>query len=69
MTVAASINRGSYSGGYNDCCPPVFDPYTLVALLAGIALATYFLRIVIITENFGRSFGSNNFLDNILPGN
>ena len=40
---------GSLSDNYESCCPPVFDPYTLVALLGGIALATYFLRIVIIT--------------------
>ena len=41
---------GSSSDDYGHCCPPVFDPYTLVALLGGIALATYFLRIVIITD-------------------
>ena len=35
---------GSASDGYGHCCPPVFDPYTLVALLGGIALATFFLR-------------------------
>ena len=29
-------------GGY--CCPLVFNPWTLLALIAGIALATYFLR-------------------------
>ena len=40
----------SSSDDYGHCCPPVFDPYTLVALLGGIALATYFLRIVIITN-------------------
>lgn len=40
----------SSSDHYDHCCPPVFDPYTLVALLGGIALATYFLRIVIITD-------------------
>ena len=49
---------GSASDGYGHCCPPVFDPYTLVALLGGVALATYFLRLVIVTQNFGRSFGS-----------
>ena len=49
---------GSASDGYGQCCPPVFDPYTLVALLGGVALATYFLRLVIINQNFGRSFGS-----------
>ena len=41
----------SASDDYGHCCPPVFDPYTLVALLGGIALATYFLRIVIITDD------------------
>ena len=50
---------GSLSDNYDSCCPPVFDPYTLVALLGGIALATYFLRIVIITTfiMMKRSFG------------
>ena len=41
---------GSSSDDYGHCCPPVFDPYTLVALLGGIALATFFLRLVIITD-------------------
>ena len=51
---------GSSSDSYGHCCPPVFDPYTLVALLGGIALATYFLRLVIVTTTFtGRSFGSD----------
>merc|ERR1711972_472081 len=36
-----------------DCCPPVFDPSTLFALIAGIALATYFLRLVIVVTTFG----------------
>ena len=43
---------GSSSDSYGHCCPPVFDPYTLVALVGGIALATYFLRLVIITTEF-----------------
>ena len=38
--------HGSFSSGMGDCCPPVFDPSTLFALIAGIALATYFLRPV-----------------------
>ena len=50
---------GSSSDSYGHCCPPVFDPYTLVALLGGIALATYFLRLVIVTTTFGRSLGLN----------
>ena len=53
---------GSASDGYGHCCPPVFDPYTLVALLGGVALATYFLRLVIVTTDFvpprRRSIGS-----------
>jgi hypothetical protein len=33
----------------------VVDPYTLLALLAGIALATYFLRVALIAMGMGRS--------------
>ena len=43
---------GSASDGYGHCCPPVFDPSTLLALLVGIALATFFLRLVIINQVF-----------------
>ena len=49
---------GSSSGQYGHCCPPVFDPSTIAALIGGIALATYFLRLVIINTVFvppGRS--------------
>merc|ERR1712210_19429 len=58
---------GSESDSYGHCCPPVFDPYTLVALLAGIALATFFLRLVIINQVFNgrRSFGSNSLYENL----
>ena len=46
-----SSQSASHSGGYgDDCCPPVVDPYTWLALIAGIALATYFLRVVIIVK-------------------
>ena len=40
------------SEGYDnsDCCPPVVDPYTLLALLAGIALAAYFLRLALVKK-------------------
>ena len=38
---------GAASGGHDGCCPPVVDPYTLLALLVGIALATYFLNVLI----------------------
>jgi hypothetical protein len=43
---------GAASGGHHDgCCPPVVDPYTLLALIAGIALATYFFNVLInVTE-------------------
>ena len=52
---------GSSSDDYGQCCPPVFDPYTLLALIGGIALATYFLRLVIVTTTFnGRAFGLTN---------
>ena len=51
--------------GYDDCCPPVVDPSTWLALIAGIALATFFLRQVIITTTFNgrrrkRSLESSN---------
>ena len=40
---------GSHSSGYGDqCCPPVVDPYTLLALIGGIALATFFLQMSIV---------------------
>ena len=38
---------GAASGGHDGCCPPVVDPYTLLALIVGIALATYFLNVLI----------------------
>ena len=38
--------HGGFSSGYGGCCPPVFNPGTLFALISGIALATYFLRPV-----------------------
>ena len=42
---------GSYSSGYGDkCCPPVVDPYTWLALIAGIALATFFLQMAIVNN-------------------
>ena len=40
---------GSHSSGYGEqCCPPVVDPYTLLALIGGIALATFFLQMTIV---------------------
>jgi len=48
-----SVMTGRSSGyGHSECCPPVLDPYTLLGLTAGIALATYFLRNVITTTTF-----------------
>jgi|LakMenEpi03Aug12_release.lakeMendotaPanAssembly.Ray.scaffolds.fasta_scaffold1257521_2 hypothetical protein len=48
--------HGAARSGYGSaCCPPVVDPYTLLALLAGIALATYFLRVALIAMGMGRS--------------
>ena len=34
----------------SECCPPVVDPYTLIALLAGIALAAYFFRLALVKK-------------------
>ena len=43
-------------GGYGGCCPPVVDPYTWLALIAGIALATYFLRVLITVTMVGQEY-------------
>jgi hypothetical protein len=58
-----SVERlhGAASRGYgSDCCPPVVDPYTLLALLAGIALATYFLRVALIAMGMGNNGNNGN---------
>ena len=48
------FSGGSHSSGYGDkCCPPVVDPYTWLALIGGIALATFFLQQAIVM-NIGR---------------
>ena len=39
---------------YSDCCPPVVDPYAWIALLAGTALVTWFLQMVIVNTMFSR---------------
>ena len=39
-------------GVHGECCPPVVDPYTFVALIAGIALITWFLQMVIVMTEF-----------------
>ena len=48
-------SSGGYShGGYfDDCCPPVVDNLTFIALMSFLALGTYFLRIRI-TMDLGR---------------
>ena len=62
FSAMTNLMFGSHSDPYGHCCPPVFDPSTLVALLAGIALATFFLRLVIVTTIPGRSFRNFNIL-------
>jgi len=42
---------------YGNCCPPVVNALAWLALLAGIALATFFLRNAIIANIAGRMFG------------
>ena len=68
---ASLRSHGAYStsGMGSSCCPPVFDPYTLIGLIGGIALATYFLRLVIVVEQFGRSFPFNLNFGSGLSGN
>ena len=47
------IKAGSDLYGANgECCPPVVDPYTFLALIAGIALITWFLQMVIVMTEF-----------------
>ena len=45
---------GSGFGHGGGCCPPVVDQYTWLALITGIALATYFLRVAVTTNIMGR---------------
>ena len=53
MGLADLIKTGSdYYGGYGECCPPVVDPYTYLALLAGMALVTWFLQMTIVMTMF-----------------
>ena len=52
------IRTGSDLYGANgECCPPVVDPYTFLALIAGISLATWFLQMVIVMTDFGMGGG------------
>ena len=39
-------------GAHGECCPPVVDPYTFLALIAGISLITWFLQMVIVMTTF-----------------
>ena len=41
---------GAASGGGGTCCPSTVDPYAWLALIGGIALATYFLRVAIVVK-------------------
>ena len=53
MGLTDLIKTGSdYYGGYGECCPPVVDPYTYLALLAGVALVTWFLQMTIVMTEF-----------------
>lgn len=53
MGLTDLIKTGSdYYGGYGECCPPVVDPYTYLALLAGVALVTWFLQMTIVMTMF-----------------
>ena len=55
-----------YSSG---CCPLVFNSGTFLSILSGIALITYFLRVVIVTTTFNkRSFSYFNSAREKLEG-
>jgi len=54
LSTGTGRSHGGFSSGYGGCCPPVFNPGTLFALISGIALATYFLRLVIVVTSFTR---------------
>ena len=44
----------SHGFGYNDCCPLVFDPLTLIAFFGFLAAGTYLLQITITMTIMGR---------------
>ena len=47
MGLTDLIKTGSdYYGGYGECCPPVVDPYTYLALV------TWFLQMTIVMTEF-----------------
>ena len=59
---------GSYSSSYG-CCDTGVDAATLLALIAGIALATYFLRLQIIILMRGKR-STNDIMevfDDLIP--
>ena len=73
-----SNGHSGYSNGYDtvvhksECCEPVIDNYSFLALMIFISLATYFLQVAI-TMNLGRrkkrsakSRIQNNLLDIII---
>ena len=54
-----SNGHSGYSGGYDtihtsNCCEPVVDNYSFLALMVFIALATYFLQVAITMNLTGR---------------
>jgi len=52
---SSSSLLGASTSGYGEkCCPPVVDPYTWLALIGGIALATFFLQQLIVMTTFGK---------------
>ena len=44
----------SHGFGYNDCCPLVFDPLTLISFFGFLAAGTYLLQITITMTIMGR---------------
>ena len=38
------------SGGYGDCCPPVVDPYTFIALIAGMCFSPLYNTYIPTTD-------------------
>ena len=55
-------SASDYYGGYEDCCQPVVDPYTYLALLSGIGLVTWFLQMTITMTTFTPPRRKRSFL-------
>jgi len=51
-TARGLITAGSDLYGYNECCQPVVDPYTYLALISGVGLVTWFLQMTIVMTMF-----------------